>query len=105
LTATDLKNEAGTITQTGTNPTTIAVSGTLDNSLGTVQTNSADLNLTPAALINDRGKIAHAGNATLTIVTGALSNQGGSIATNGALALTAASLSNQAGTLSAQRQA
>ncbi|WP_334042071.1 hemagglutinin repeat-containing protein [Burkholderia ambifaria] len=105
LTATNLKNQSGTITQTGTNPTTIAVSGTLDNSSGTVQTNSTDLSLTPATLINDHGKIAHAGSGTLTIGTGALSNEGGSIATNGALALTAAALSNQAGTLSAQRQA
>ncbi|WP_322026758.1 hemagglutinin repeat-containing protein [Burkholderia sp. BCC1977] len=105
LTATDLANRSGVITQTGTNPTNIAVSGTLDNSSGTVQTNSADLSLTPATLINDHGKIAHAGSGTLTIGTGALSNQGGSIATNGALALTAAALSNQAGTLSAQRQA
>ncbi len=105
LTATDLANQSGAITQTGTNPATIAVSGTLDNSSGTVQTNSADLSLTPATLINDHGKIAHAGSGTLTIGTGALSNNGGSIATNGALALTAAAVSNQAGTLSAQRQA
>ncbi|WGS43226.1 hemagglutinin repeat-containing protein [Burkholderia sp. JSH-S8] len=105
LSATDLANRSGAITQTGANPTTIAVSGTLDNRSGTVKTNSADLSLTPATLINDHGKIAHAGSGTLTIGTGALSNQGGSIATNGALALTAATLSNQAGTLSAQRQA
>ncbi|WP_107310444.1 hemagglutinin repeat-containing protein [Burkholderia metallica] len=105
LTATDLANRSGAITQTGTNPATIAVSGTLDNSSGTVQTNSADLSLTPATLINDHGKIAHAGSGTLTIGTSALSNNGGSIATNGALALTAAAVSNQAGTLSAQRQA
>ncbi|WP_334017328.1 hemagglutinin repeat-containing protein [Burkholderia gladioli] len=105
LTATDLENRAGSIVQTGMNPTTIAVSGTLDNSSGTLQANSADLSLSPATLINDHGRLAHAGSGTLTIATGALSNQGGSIATNGALALTAAALSNRAGTLSAQRQA
>nr|WP_223965262.1 hemagglutinin repeat-containing protein [Burkholderia diffusa] len=105
LSATDLANRSGVITQTGTNPINIAVSGTLDNNSGTVQTNSADFSLTPATLINDHGKIAHAGSGTLTIGTGALSNNGGSIATNGALALTAAAVSNQAGTLSAQRQA
>ncbi|WP_244321883.1 hemagglutinin repeat-containing protein [Burkholderia reimsis] len=105
LSATDLSNRSGTITQTGTNPTTIAVSGTLDNTSGILQTNSVDLSLTPATLINDHGKIAHAGSGTLTIGTGAFSNQGGSIATNGALALTAAAVSNQAGAISAQRQA
>ncbi|RQZ59925.1 hemagglutinin repeat-containing protein [Burkholderia sp. Bp9004] len=105
LTATNLKNQSGSITQTGSGPATIAVSGTLDNSSGTVQTNSTDLSLTPAALINDHGKIAHAGSGTLTIGTGAVSNQGGMIATNGAMKLTAAAVSNQAGVLSAQRQA
>lgn len=105
LTATNLKNQSGSITQTGSGPATIAVSGTLDNSSGTVQTNSTDLSLTPAALINDHGKIAHAGSGTLTVGTGAVSNQGGMIATNGAMKLTAAAVSNQAGVLSAQRQA
>ncbi|WP_162826240.1 hemagglutinin repeat-containing protein [Burkholderia sp. IDO3] len=105
LSATDLANRSGAITQTGTNPTTIAVSGTLDNSSGTVQTNSADLSLTPATLINDHGRIAHAGSGTLTIGTGTLSNQGGSIATNGAMNVQAAAVSNQAGTIAAQRQA
>ncbi|WP_080334244.1 hemagglutinin repeat-containing protein [Burkholderia cenocepacia] len=105
LSATDLANRSGAITQTGTNPTTIAVSGTLDNSLGTVQTNSADLSLTPATLTNDHGKIAHAGSGTLTIGTGTLLNQGGSIATNGAMNVQAAVVSNQAGTIAAQRQA
>ncbi|WP_186106155.1 hemagglutinin repeat-containing protein [Burkholderia gladioli] len=105
LTATDLENKAGSIVQTGMNPTTLAVSGVLDNSSGTLQANSADLSLSPATLINDHGRLAHAGSGTLTIGTGTLSNQGGSIATNGALALTAAALSNRAGTLSAQRQA
>ncbi|MGN4155420.1 beta strand repeat-containing protein, partial [Burkholderia gladioli] len=106
INATDLINHAGNITQSGTGPMTVNVTGTLDNSQnGTLQTNSADLNLTPATLINDHGKIAHAGSGTLTIGTGALSNDGGAIATNGALALTSAAVSNQAGTLSAQRQA
>ncbi|WP_081053958.1 hemagglutinin repeat-containing protein [Burkholderia territorii] len=106
INATDLINHAGNITQSGTGPMAVNVTGTLDNSQnGTLQTNSADLNLTPATLINDHGKIAHAGTDTLTIGTGAMSNQGGSIATNGALALTAAAVLNQAGTLSAQRQA
>jgi filamentous hemagglutinin len=73
--------------------------------LGTVQTNSADLSLTPTTLINDHGKIAHAGSGTLTIGTGTLSNQGGSIATNGAMNVQAAAVSNQAGTIAAQRQA
>ncbi|QTO45696.1 hemagglutinin repeat-containing protein [Burkholderia latens] len=106
LSATNLSNHGGTITQTGTGATNIAVANTLDNSSnGLIQTNSTDLNLAPATLINDQGKITHAGNGTLSIATGALSNQGGMIATNGALSLKAAALSNRAGTLAAQLRA
>ncbi|MBJ9939470.1 hemagglutinin repeat-containing protein [Burkholderia multivorans] len=106
LSATNVSNRGGTITQTGTGTTHIAVANTLDNSgNGVIQTNSTDLNLTPATLINDHGKITHAGSGTLSIATGALSNQGGTIATNGALSLKAAAVSNRAGTLAAQRRA
>lgn len=106
LGATNLSNHGGSITQTGTGAMNIAVSNTLDNSSsGVIQTNSTDLNLTPATLINDHGKITHAGSGTLSIATGAMSNQGGTIATNGALSLKAAAVSNSAGTLAAQRQA
>lgn len=57
LGATNLSNHGGSITQTGTGAMNIAVSNTLDNSSnGVIQTNSTDLNLTPATLINDQGK-------------------------------------------------
>ncbi|RQS64344.1 filamentous hemagglutinin N-terminal domain-containing protein [Burkholderia sp. Bp8963] len=105
LTAGDLANRGGSITQTGTSAMLAAVSGTFNNTGGTLQTNSTDLSLSPNALVNDHGKIAHAGSGALSITTGTLSNNGGQIATNGALAMQAAALSNQAGTLSAQRQA
>ena len=105
LTAGDLANRGGSITQTGAGTLVAVVSGTFDNTDGTLQTNSKDLSLSPAALVNDHGKIAHAGSGTLSIATGTLSNNGGQIATNGALALHVAALSNQAGTLSAQREA
>ncbi|WP_368042087.1 two-partner secretion domain-containing protein [Burkholderia metallica] len=105
LTAIDLKNVSGTITQTGSAPTTVAVSNSIDNTSGVLTTNSTDLSLTPATLINDRGQIQHSGSGTLTIGTGKLSNQSGSIATNGALALTAGAVSNQSGKLSAQKAA
>ncbi|VBB14142.1 hemagglutinin repeat-containing protein [Burkholderia stabilis] len=105
LTAGDLANRGGSMTQTGTGAMRAAVSGTLDNTGGTLQTNSVDLSLSPGTLINDHGKIAHAGSGTLSIATGALSNNAGQIATNGALTVQAAALSNQAGTLSAQHHA
>ncbi|WP_197387260.1 hemagglutinin repeat-containing protein [Ralstonia pseudosolanacearum] len=104
LAAANLINRSGTITQVGTGPATIAVSGTLDNTRGTLQTNSADLALTPATLINDHGRITVAGTGVLSVATGALSNQGGQIATNGTLKLQATDVANQGGTLSGTQQ-
>ncbi|MDR5777538.1 hemagglutinin repeat-containing protein [Caballeronia sp. LZ002] len=105
LSAFDLVNRSGSITQTGTGATAFIVSGTLDNTSGSIQTNAADLTLAPAALVNDNGTIASSGNGTLSVSTSSLSNTGGTIATNGALAVTSGVLSNRGGTLAAQTSA
>ncbi|WP_405124821.1 hemagglutinin repeat-containing protein [Ralstonia pseudosolanacearum] len=105
LAAANLINRNGSITQSGTGPITIGVSGTLDNTSGSIQTNSADLTLAPATLINDHGTITDAGTGTLSVTTGRLSNNGGTIATNGALDVQAGAVSNQGGKLAAQSQA
>ncbi|MGA4089331.1 hemagglutinin repeat-containing protein [Ralstonia nicotianae] len=105
LSAANLINRNGSITQSGTGPITIGVSGTLDNTSGSIQTNSADLTLAPATLINDHGTITDAGTGTLSVTAASLSNTGGTIATNGALDVQAGAVSNQGGKLSAQSQA
>jgi filamentous hemagglutinin len=105
LRAANLVNHNGSITQTGTGATTVSVSGTLDNTNGSLQTNSADLSLTPATLINNHGTISNAGTGTLSIATGSLSNNGGTVATNGALNVQAGAVSNQGGKLAAQSRA
>ncbi|WP_080414535.1 hemagglutinin repeat-containing protein [Burkholderia ubonensis] len=105
LNATDLVNHGGTITQTGTGPMTVNVSRTLDNSSGgTLQSNSTDLTLAPAALVNDGGTITHAGNGTLMLGSGSgsVSNVGGSIASNGRVVAQAGALNNTAGSINAQ---
>ncbi|PTQ96411.1 filamentous hemagglutinin family protein [Paraburkholderia sp. GV068] len=103
LHATNLVNHGGTITQTGTGATTVDVSGTLDNTGGTLQTNAASLTLAPAvALVNDNGTIANAGTGALTVSTGTLSNRGGTIASNGQTALQAGALDNTAGSIIGQ---
>ncbi|MDN7428233.1 hemagglutinin repeat-containing protein [Burkholderia sp. AU45388] len=105
LSATDLVNHGGTITQTGAGAMSVKVSGTLDNSNGgTLQTNSTDLTLIPAALVNDGGTITHAGTGTLTLGggTGSVSNVGGSIASNGRVVAQAGTLNNAAGSINAQ---
>ncbi|KVW41165.1 contact-dependent inhibition toxin BcpA [Burkholderia ubonensis] len=105
LNATDLVNHGGTITQTGTGPMTVNVSRTLDNSSGgTLQSNSTDLTLAPAALVNDGGTITHAGNGTLLLGSGSgtVSNVGGSITSNGRVVAQAGALNNTAGSINAQ---
>ncbi|WP_244101521.1 hemagglutinin repeat-containing protein [Burkholderia ambifaria] len=105
LNATSLVNHGGTITQTGAGPMAVNVSGTLDNSNGgTLQTNSIDLTLAPTAIVNDGGTITHAGTGTLTLGsgTGAVSNVGGSIASNGRVVAQTGALNNTSGSINAQ---
>ncbi|WP_374620441.1 hemagglutinin repeat-containing protein, partial [Pandoraea sp.] len=107
LSATDLVNHAGTITQTGDGSMHVAVSGTLDNSAGgTLQTNSADLLLAPSTLDNRDGTITHAGAGTLTINagngSGAVSNKGGRIKSNGRVVASGGMLDNAAGLIVGQ---
>ncbi|MEA3116875.1 MAG: filamentous hemagglutinin, partial [Paraburkholderia sp.] len=105
LNATDLVNHGGTITQSGTGAITVNVTSTLDNSGGgTLQTNSADLGLSPATLINDGGTLTHAGTGTLTLGddTGSISNVGGSIASNGRVMTQSGTLNNASGSIIGQ---
>ncbi|AEK61565.1 hemagglutinin repeat-containing protein [Collimonas fungivorans] len=102
--STNLINQHGQISQFGNSATNIAVAGALDNSSGgLLQTNGSDLNITSQALVNDGGTIAHSGVGALTINNiGAVSNKNGNIGTNGQLSLTANSLNNQAGSITAK---
>ncbi|WP_232434348.1 hemagglutinin repeat-containing protein [Burkholderia ubonensis] len=105
LTAINVVNHGGTITQTGTGTMAVNVAGTLDNSSGgTLQTNSTDLTLAPAALVNDGGTITHAGTGTLTLGngSGSVSNIGGKIASNGHITAQSGSLNNTSGSINAQ---
>ncbi|WP_279613407.1 hemagglutinin repeat-containing protein [Burkholderia sp. BCC0405] len=105
LNASTVVNHGGTITQTGTGAMAVNVSGTLDNSSGgTLQTNSTDVTLAPAALVNDGGTIVHAGTGTLTLGngTGSVSNVGGKIASNGQVVAETGSLNNTSGSINAQ---
>ncbi|NIF76349.1 filamentous hemagglutinin N-terminal domain-containing protein [Paraburkholderia sp. Cy-641] len=105
LSGTNLVNHGGTITQTGTGATVVNVSGTLDNTGGTLQTHSADLALEPVTLINDKGTLTSSGSGTLSVQGASLSNNGGTLATNGALRVDVGTLANRGGTLAGQSSA
>ncbi|WP_338862693.1 hemagglutinin repeat-containing protein [Mycetohabitans rhizoxinica] len=107
LNGTDLLNRGGSITQTGFDPIAINISGTLDNSNdGTLKTNSTDLKLAPAALINDGGTLYHAGNGTLTLGNGAgsISNVSGKIDSNGQIVVQTNTFNNTSGSLIGQTE-
>ncbi|HWW08180.1 hemagglutinin repeat-containing protein [Collimonas sp.] len=100
--ATNLANRQGQIAQFGKDASIIDVAGSLDNSNGgLIQTNSADLTLTPQQLNNAGGTISHAGAGQMNVNlgSGALHNQGGSIGSNGSANVTAASIDNRSGSL------
>ncbi|KAI1691232.1 tRNA nuclease CdiA-2 [Ditylenchus destructor] len=91
----------GQIVQTGTGATVLAVSGSIDNSNSQIATNARTSPCRPRPLPEFAGKIDHAGTGTLTIaggsfnrtapapptlnVGGAIPNNAGTIASNGAI--------------------
>ncbi|WP_208449922.1 hemagglutinin repeat-containing protein [Burkholderia sp. BCC0419] len=107
LTAANLTNQGGRISQWQSGPTKLAISGTLDNSNGgVIQSNSTDLTLAPAVLNNSKGTVTHGGTGTLTLApgngAGALQNIGGTIGTNGQAIVKAGTLDNGSGVIAAK---
>ncbi|WP_374627698.1 hemagglutinin repeat-containing protein, partial [Pandoraea sp.] len=97
-----MSNRGGSISQWGSTPLRIALSGLLSNREGQIRVNGSDLSLTSGQLDNTAGKIEHAGTGHFRIVTGTLENAQGTLATNGALRVDASDWSNDHGTASAK---
>ncbi|MES9876893.1 MAG: hemagglutinin repeat-containing protein [Candidatus Sedimenticola sp. 1PA] len=83
--AASLNNQGGTLTSLGTGDVVITTSGEMDNSGGTIQSNSNNLTLTVAQLINDQGKVVHRGGGRLQIDADVIANRGGVIGSLGHL--------------------
>ena len=98
-----LVNQHGLVSSAG--QSTINVAGALDNTAGRVESAGANALINAGSFTNDGGALAHVGTGALSLQTGALSNAGGTLQTNGRLDLHAASLRNQGGTVSAAVQA
>ncbi|NYF22157.1 filamentous hemagglutinin [Xanthomonas sp. JAI131] len=103
LGAASLRNTGGTLVQSGSGQTRIAITGVFDNGSGKLATNGQDLNLSVASLNNVQGRIEHAGTGTATLsIGGAVANAGGRILTQGQLQLGAnAGIDNQNGAIAA----
>ncbi|WP_295841563.1 hemagglutinin repeat-containing protein [uncultured Xanthomonas sp.] len=103
LGAATLRNGSGSLVQSGSGTTRIAVTGAFDNGSGRLVSNGSDLQLGAASINNAQGRIEHAGSGTLTVSSsGALGNAGGRILTQGQLQLsTGNTLDNQGGAIAA----
>ncbi|MDM0030084.1 hemagglutinin repeat-containing protein [Variovorax saccharolyticus] len=98
-----LGNRGGTIVQTGTDATRIAVVGALDNGDGGSVASNGATTIAAGSLVNQAGSIRAAGTSDLSISTaGLLDNSAqGEIGAGGNVALSAGSLANDAGRVTA----
>ncbi len=96
-----LSNREGVLTSAGMADTRIAVRDAWDNTDGTLATNAASLALSAGQLINERGTIQQSGTQGLTLTTGRLDGNAGTLATAGALTLSATDIAHRDATLSA----
>ncbi len=90
--ARDISNVAGVLLQSGTGDLAIATTGNLDNTSGTIATNSTNLTLSAQTLNNTGGHIQHAAGGALRIDTANFNGAGGEVASNGALNLNTGNL-------------
>lgn len=103
LLAAALDNSAGELLQTGTDPFELSLTGALRNTGGRIAANAGSVHLKAAQLLNQGGRIEHAGTGVLKIETGTLDNSNaGLIVGNGeADVAVAGRLDNSGGTLTA----
>ena len=101
ITADSLFNQGGIWSQVGAGESRFALTGTLDNTDGSIE--ASQLSLSTATLNNLRGRMVALDNsAQHWRVSGLLSNQYGVLGSNGSLQLDAARLDNLQGTLQSQ---
>jgi filamentous hemagglutinin len=103
LSAHDLSNVGGQITQSRVSDLTIQLPGNLNNSQGHIATNSQNLTLGATVLTNTDGKIEHAGAGALNIGASTFDGQRGLITSNGALTLNATNVNTDSATTTAHQ--
>ncbi|MDT3487913.1 hemagglutinin repeat-containing protein [Stenotrophomonas maltophilia] len=103
LLAAALDNSAGELLQTGTDPFELSLTGALRNTGGRIAANAGSVHLKAAQLLNQGGRIEHAGTGVLKIEADTLDNSAaGLIVGNGeADVAVAGRLDNSGGTLTA----
>lgn len=104
LNASSINNVAGSLRALGYSGSTRIVANSLNNAYGRLDSANQNLDLQVASLSNGAGRILHTGNGNFGLSTDNIIQAGGSLTSNGALTLNAASWVNssvlQAGHLS-----
>jgi filamentous hemagglutinin len=101
----NFNNTHGQAIQTGTGDTSIVLTsptGTLNNTNGTIATNSANLSLSADTLTNTDGKIQHAGTGTLHVTANTLNDQRGQMVSNNALVMDAGAVDHRSASTAAK---
>ncbi len=92
LNARTLNNTDGTVNHTGTNALRLGMAESINNQGGTIASRGSDLSVATGVLNNQRGAILHQDNGRLNIDANTLNGSGGTISSEGALAIHGASL-------------
>ncbi|WP_233527649.1 hemagglutinin repeat-containing protein [Serratia sp. PAMC26656] len=103
LSAHDISNRKGEITQLGEDDLALNQQGTLDNGGGRIANNGNNLTLNAGAIDNQSGQIIHAGKGTLAVNTGRLQGDNGKLLSNGQLSMQGGDYVLDGGTTSAQQ--
>jgi filamentous hemagglutinin len=103
VSAHDWNNTRGNVVQAGIGDLQVTLAGDLDNSAGLIASNGQNLALTAQTLTNAAGQILHAGTGQMSLTATTLQGTGGTLQSNGALAITATTAAlNNAQTTAAQ---
>ena len=101
----NLNNIQGQVIQTGMGDALIVLTsptGTLNNTNGTIATNSTNLSLSANILNNTDGKVQHAGTGTLHVTANTLNDQRGQIVSNNAVVIAAGVVDHRAASTAAK---
>ncbi|HZX77187.1 hemagglutinin repeat-containing protein [Lysobacter sp.] len=103
LGAAQLSNRAGLISHSGQGDASLRVDGTFDNSGGTLASNGVRLDIEGGVVVNEDGRIEHAGTGGLRLGADTLLGAGGAIVTAGAAALNVGDADHRDATLAAMQ--
>ncbi len=98
-----LRNRDGNLTQGGSGASFFRISDTFDNRGGTFASNAASLGLDAGTLVNEYGRIEHAGDGGLTLRAATWHGGEGVIVTAGKADIDAGKVDHRGGTLSARQ--